>query len=96
MMRIRFAWWTVFTILFSLIAFGDAQAAGISTRVSVGSSGNQGISGSNYASISADGRYVAFRSHASNRIEKARLVRRGKWNSAVRVALFSPFLDGRH
>jgi len=36
------------------------------TRVSVDSAGNQGNSGSNYPSISADGRFVAFTSAASN------------------------------
>jgi murein DD-endopeptidase MepM/ murein hydrolase activator NlpD len=36
------------------------------TRISVASSGTQGNSGSSYASISADGRYVAFDSYASN------------------------------
>ena len=44
----------------------DATATGITVRVSVASDGTQG-NGSSYASsISADGRYVAFRSNASN------------------------------
>ncbi|WP_293129507.1 calcium-binding protein [Microcoleus sp. bin38.metabat.b11b12b14.051] len=36
------------------------------TRVSVDSAGNQGNDGSNFSSISADGRFVAFSSEASN------------------------------
>ena len=39
---------------------------GTTERVSVDSSGNQGDSGSYLASISADGRYVAFESYATN------------------------------
>ena len=40
--------------------------AGVTTRVSVDSAGTQGNNVSNNPSISADGRYVAFRSSASN------------------------------
>ncbi len=43
----------------------DTQT-GITTRVSVSSSGEQGTSGSYPQDISADGRYVAFSSYASN------------------------------
>ena len=39
---------------------------GTTTRVSVDSAGTQGNGGSDYPSISADGRYVAFRSAATN------------------------------
>ena len=39
---------------------------GTITRVSTDGSGNQGNNSSNYPSISADGRYVAFQSYASN------------------------------
>jgi len=65
-MRIRFSWVTVFLILISLYAFGEARAAGITTRVSVDSSGIQGDIYSFVPSISADGRYVAFESFATN------------------------------
>ncbi|MEW6746961.1 MAG: hypothetical protein AB1486_29850 [Planctomycetota bacterium] len=41
-------------------------ASDITTRVSVGSSGGQGDGESSYPSISADGRYVAFHSSATN------------------------------
>jgi Tol biopolymer transport system component len=40
--------------------------AGTTTRVSVSGTGAQATSGSSYPGISADGRYVAFVSHASN------------------------------
>src|SRR4028119_1731469 len=40
------------------------------TRVSVDSAGNQANNGSNYPSISADGRFVAFDSNASNLISE--------------------------
>src|SRR3990170_4855749 len=43
-----------------------APAFGTTTRVSVASDGSQGNSGSGGSSISADGRYVAFASSASN------------------------------
>jgi murein DD-endopeptidase MepM/ murein hydrolase activator NlpD len=43
-----------------------AQAGGVTTRVSVSSDGTQGDSASWYSSISADGRYVAFASDATN------------------------------
>src|SRR3972149_525307 len=39
---------------------------GLTTRISVDSNGGQGNYGSAYPSISADGRYVAFASYASN------------------------------
>jgi Tol biopolymer transport system component len=42
------------------------QAGGITTRVSLGSAGQQANGGSGNAAISADGRYVAFQSAASN------------------------------
>jgi Tol biopolymer transport system component len=41
-------------------------AAGVTTRVSGASDGTQGNNGSGETSISADGRYVAFDSEASN------------------------------
>src|SRR4030066_104934 len=43
-----------------------APAYGITTRVSVASDGSQGNNYSDWPSISADGRYVAFTSRASN------------------------------
>jgi len=43
-----------------------SSQAGITTRVSVASDGTQASSGSSRPSISADGRYVAFASDASN------------------------------
>lgn len=43
-----------------------ATASSITTRVSVASDGTQGNSSSSFTSISADGRYVAFTSSASN------------------------------
>ena len=43
--------------------------SGITTRVSVSSSGQQGSSDSLYPSISADGRYVAFESIADNLVQ---------------------------
>ncbi len=43
----------------------DTQT-GVTTRVSVASDGTQGNNGSAYPSISADGRYVAFRTYASS------------------------------
>jgi Tol biopolymer transport system component len=46
--------------------FVHDRQTGQTTRVSVASDGTQGNDGSNSISISADGRYVAFRSHASN------------------------------
>jgi hypothetical protein len=44
----------------------DEVAIGTTTRVSVASDGTQGNSGSAWSAISADGRYVAFESYASN------------------------------
>jgi Tol biopolymer transport system component len=45
------------------------RESGATERVSVSSAGAQGNSGSNYPSISADGRYVAFQSQATNLVE---------------------------
>ena len=57
----------VILFLFSLsIQTHAAPLAGITTRVSLASDGTQGNSNSYYSSISADGRYVAFGSEASN------------------------------
>jgi len=53
-------------ILFSLVISPALAAAGDTTRVSVASDGTQGNDWSDYPSISADGRYVAFESAASN------------------------------
>ena len=49
--------------------FVHDRQAGQTTRVSVASDGTQGNSNSHLPSISADGRFVAFRSEASNLIE---------------------------
>ncbi len=46
--------------------FVHDRQTGVTSRVSVDSAGAQGNEGSNYPSISADGRYVAFVSVASN------------------------------
>ncbi|MBU4457101.1 MAG: hypothetical protein KKA65_06395, partial [Nanoarchaeota archaeon] len=54
-------------ILLSLLVNPALAAAGITTRVSVASDGGQGNGDSSWGvSISADGRYVAFKSNASN------------------------------
>ena len=62
-------------LVLTLMRGGDEQATaeggataspGTTARVSVDSAGNQANSGSSWASISADGRYVAFQSGASN------------------------------
>jgi len=53
---------------------------GITTRVSVDSSGVQGNGNSSNPSISADGRYVAFESHASNLVS-------ADWNGAQDIFL---------
>ena len=53
-------------IIFSLVISPALAAAGDTTRVSVASSGAQGNHYSYDPSISADGRYVAFESLASN------------------------------
>jgi Tol biopolymer transport system component len=42
------------------------QASGVTTRVSVSSTGHQANGSSGFSAISADGRYVAFESQASN------------------------------
>jgi len=46
--------------------FVHDRQTGITERVSVDSAGNQGNNSSGFSAISADGRYVAFDSHASN------------------------------
>lgn len=51
----------------SLVVLSEGKAVGeTTTRVSVGSAGEEGDLGSSRASLSADGRYVAFYSDASN------------------------------
>jgi len=58
----------VFTLVLNLMGVGTAYASSsITQRISV-SSAIQGNSESDYPSISADGRYVAFASSASNLI----------------------------
>lgn len=49
--------------------FAHDRATGVTSRVSVGSGNNQGNGGSHRPSISANGRYVAFRSKASNLVD---------------------------
>ena len=51
-----------------------APTFGTTTRVSVASDGTQGDYASYYPSISADGRYVAFESYASNLAIETRCV----------------------
>ncbi|MDH4063431.1 MAG: hypothetical protein OEW19_03460, partial [Acidobacteriota bacterium] len=46
------------------------RETGTTTRVSVGSGGAEGNGDSSYASISGDGRWVAFRSYASNLVPR--------------------------
>ena len=46
--------------------FVHDRHTGATERVSVDGSGNQGDGHSYYSAMSADGRYVAFESHASN------------------------------
>jgi Periplasmic component of the Tol biopolymer transport system len=68
--------WVVFDSLADNLVAGDTNSTrdiflheiptNTTTRVSVNSSGNQGNSGSISAAISADGRFVAFESNASN------------------------------
>ena len=53
-------------ILFSLFINPALAIAGFTTRASIASNGTQGDGFSSYPSISADGRYVAFTSDASN------------------------------
>jgi Tol biopolymer transport system component len=70
----RRTYFTVFTVLVAMtlvcvLATGSGAAAGDTIRVSVDSSGNQadeGPQGSYEASISSDGRHVAFSSYASD------------------------------
>lgn len=57
------AWQTVQP---SALHLPDAPTQGSTTRVSVASDGSQGNAYSGGASVSADGRYVAFHSYASN------------------------------
>lgn len=66
-------WGLRWGLVVSLLAVGalslvgqGGSGGGITTRVSVASDGSQGNGGSGYLSISADGRYVAFLSFASN------------------------------
>jgi PKD repeat protein len=53
-------------MLFGLLATGGFASAHVMTRVSVDNAGEQGDANSFNASISADGRYVAFDSNATN------------------------------
>jgi cold shock CspA family protein len=55
-----------FVLLTFAAPYGAEAHAGETSRVSVSSAGVQGNSGSYYSSISADGRFVAFSSYASN------------------------------
>jgi LPXTG-site transpeptidase (sortase) family protein len=58
---------SVFVLMALLLVTPNALAApGDTTRVSVDSSGAQGNGSSGHASISSDGRYVAFTSYANN------------------------------
>ncbi|MGA2285495.1 MAG: hypothetical protein ABSG55_04420, partial [Dehalococcoidia bacterium] len=67
-MRIRFLKWLVFPVLCGLaVLAATADAApGITTRVSVASDGTEANGSSAHAIISANGRYVAFDSPATN------------------------------
>jgi Tol biopolymer transport system component len=56
----------VILIISSPVLISRAQSNGITERVSVSSSGEQGNDESRFSSISANGRYVAFVSIASN------------------------------
>jgi hypothetical protein len=56
----------------SIVSLALPAAGQLTTRVSVGSGGAQADSSSEYASISADGRYVAFESYAENLVAATR------------------------
>src|SRR5262245_14744353 len=53
-------------VLLTLLTSAPATAAGVTTRVSVDSAGLEGNAESELAAVSADGRFVAFASLASN------------------------------
>ena len=57
---------SILVVLAALLATQALAAAGDTTRVSVASDGTQGNRQSIFSSISADGRYVAFKSFANN------------------------------
>ena len=64
---IRSAWAIGLSVLLGIVSGVESQAGtGITTRVSVDNVGGQGNSPSTYPSVSADGRYLAFASSASN------------------------------
>jgi len=52
--------------LAALVVGGAGASPGTTERVSVDSAGNEGNDESNYGALSADGRYVAFHSYATN------------------------------
>jgi Tol biopolymer transport system component len=52
-----------------MLIWGEGWAAGKTTRVSVDSSKNQGDDESGFPAISAEGRFIAFESDASNLVE---------------------------
>ena len=56
-------------ILLPLLVLCEANANGITTRVSISSADVQGNNGSIYPSISSDGQYVAFSSFADNFVD---------------------------
>jgi Tol biopolymer transport system component len=62
-MKAQFVWFEVAIVSVLLAGTAGAQAT---TRISVDSGGVEGNDYSHYATISADGRYVAFMSYASN------------------------------
>src|SRR6476661_2534745 len=70
------------------------------TRVSVDSAGNPGNSPSNYSAISADGRFVAFQSYASNLVpgdtnnKNDIFVRDLSTNTTTRVSVNSAGIQG--
>ncbi len=53
-------------VVLAVFLVAAASGSGVITRASTDSAGNQGNAGSQNASVSADGRYVAFDSNASN------------------------------
>jgi Tol biopolymer transport system component len=59
----------IFLATLSMLIWGEGWAAGKTTRVSVDSSKNQGDDESGFPAISAEGRFIAFESDASNLVE---------------------------
>ncbi|MBI3848065.1 MAG: PD40 domain-containing protein [Planctomycetes bacterium] len=57
---------SLYGVFVAFVVFATAASAGTTIRVSIGPNGEQGNSFSGFNSISADGRYIAFESNATN------------------------------